>query len=112
MYLEPIMYDENDQEIRLPTHKIVCPDCRGEGTHALHGLAITADEWAEWDEDDRETYRNGGYDTVCETCNGLRVLDEVDEGQMSPEELQSWHEWERDAWAMASIERSERMIGA
>ena len=57
-----------------------CPDCRGNGTVALHGIAITADEFHEWHEDEQESYRNGDYDTVCETCGG--------KGTVTQEELE------------------------
>ncbi len=49
-----------------------CPECRGKGTLALHGMAITADEWngPDWDDDMRDNYMAGHYDTLCEFCNG------------------------------------------
>ena len=54
-----------------------CPNCRGKGTVALHGIAIPADEFRnEWHEDEQEAYLNGDYDTVCETCNGSGTVTE------------------------------------
>lgn len=61
--------DGFDVEHELPTKFEVCDGCRGKGTHVnrnIDGNGITAGEWAEWDEDDRETYMSGGYDVTCE----------------------------------------------
>jgi hypothetical protein len=52
------------------TDWIVCPDCHGEGKHALHGIALTESDRAEWSEDELEDYREGLYDTLCVTCHG------------------------------------------
>lgn len=55
----------------------VCTTCRGKGTHTnknIDGNGITSSEWAEWDEDERQTYMSGGYDVRCEECEGNKVV--------------------------------------
>lgn len=55
----------------------VCPACEGRGSHvnpSIDDRGITSSEWAEWDEDDRETYISGGYDVSCYECGGQRVV--------------------------------------
>jgi RecJ-like exonuclease len=65
-------------EVEVPTYKQVCSRCDGEGKHtnpSIDGNGITSSEWAEWDDEDRETYMSGGYDVVCEECHGANVVD-------------------------------------
>lgn len=68
------------REVRLPTHKEVCPACRGEGSHvhpSIDANGLTADDFAE-DPDFAEDYFRGAYDIGCQHCRGLRVVDEID----------------------------------
>jgi hypothetical protein len=71
------LLDDEGEPVSLPTKFELCSRCQGAGTHvhpSIDGNGITQSEWAEWDEDDRETYRSGGYDVCCETCKGERVV--------------------------------------
>jgi len=54
-----------------------CERCRGKGTQALHGIAITSDEFygPDWDAQMREDYMNGLYDTPCTLCGGSGRID-------------------------------------
>ena len=61
-----------------------CEECEGRGTVALHGIAITASEFDEWDGDEIEAYSNGSYDTTCEACEGS--------GKVDPEAAESYQE--------------------
>ncbi len=59
----------------------VCQTCEGRGSHvnpSIDDNGITQSEWAEWDEDERETYRSGGYDVTCYECGGQRVVEVPD----------------------------------
>ena len=92
----------------------VCPECDGRGERALHGIAITGDEWngPDWDDDSREAYVRGDYDTVCECCNGARVIVVLDRERATPEQVAAYdgeQEAEADyrAWCAA-----ERRLGA
>lgn len=57
-----------------------CDNCSGKGHVALHGYAITMDEWygPDWDDQMREDYLSGGYDTPCEVCKGKGFFTEDD----------------------------------
>ncbi len=54
-----------------------CEDCRGKGTRTLHGIAITMDEFngPDWDDQMRDDYFSGVYDTRCEMCDGTGKID-------------------------------------
>jgi hypothetical protein len=74
-----ITFDKHGDEVELhlPAKFILCSRCQGAGTHtnpSIDGNGITGSEWAEWDDEDRETYMSGGYDVTCETCKGERVV--------------------------------------
>lgn len=85
---------ENDdgEEIghEFPAKKEVCGRCLGEGKHtdpSIDGHGISQEEWAnEWDEESRENYFSGVYDVTCSVCNGLRVVDVIDEGSFTAED--------------------------
>jgi hypothetical protein len=47
-----------------------CENCRGTGTTALNGAALTAQDLEEWSEDELADYASGQYDTVCDICDG------------------------------------------
>lgn len=83
------LYDDDcDEPIKLPTRKVVCPRCRGEGTHmnpAIDGNGISTDDECWQDDGFREMYFSGGYDVTCEECNGANVIDELDEEAAGPE---------------------------
>lgn len=52
----------------------ICPRCEGEGKvdHPAFSNGITSGEWADWDQDDRDSYMGGAYDVAC-GCEGGRV---------------------------------------
>lgn len=90
----------------------VCQDCDGRGSHALHGIAITGDEWngPDWDDDSREAYIRGDYDTVCPTCKGKRVVLVLDRQRATKAQIEAY---DADLEAAAEIraeERSERIL--
>lgn len=107
------VYNEDGDEVVVKSHKVVCPDCRGEGTHvnrAIDGNGITAEEfYDEWDDESREMYLTGGYDVVCETCKGKNVIDEADERDPN---YNLWIKEQRDLAEMYAIEAAERRMGA
>lgn len=76
------MGDIADAEVTevIPAKWVICPRCEGNGKHDHPAFAngITSSEFAEWDDDERETYRSGGYDVTCDECHGsgkVRVPD-------------------------------------
>ena len=57
-----------------------CPTCRGKGTQALYGIALTQADREDWSDDELDDYKNGLYDTPCGDCGG--------DGQ-----VESYQEW-------------------
>lgn len=109
------LYDDDGNEIKLPSIKEVCPRCRGEGKHvnpAIDGNGITQSEMAELGDDFREDYLAGVYDVPCEECGGLRVIDAVDEERCDPELLKRWQDWQRDEAEYRAQVAAERRMGA
>lgn len=70
--------DEGNEIVAyLPAEYIVCPECRGEGSHCnrnIDGNGITASDWDQWDLEERESYFSGHYDVPCTECDGKRVI--------------------------------------
>lgn len=113
-----VVYMEDDArqewaEVTLPTVKVVCPRCHGEGTHTNPSIgAITSDEWAnDWDDDERAGYLSGRYDVTCEECHGSNVVDVVDAERCSPELLAAYEAQEREMSNLRAMEAQERAYG-
>ncbi len=56
-------------DYEVPTMFVICGRCEGHGTHcnpSIDGNGISGEEFAEWDEDEREGYFAGRYDVRCE----------------------------------------------
>lgn len=108
-----ILYDDDEQPIKLPMERIVCPTCRGEGkivNPAIDGHGIPADDEC-WDDDDfREGYFGGRYDITCPECDGRNVIDIVDEEALytDPELFERWRKASEDAWRDEQAEQMER----
>lgn len=59
----------------------VCPTCDGRGQYvnpSIDSHGISAQEWNEWDDEDRISYFRGGYDIPCAECGGRRVVPKPD----------------------------------
>lgn len=73
-------HGDGQRQLMLPGHYVVCPRCRGKGSHvnpAVDGHGISAEEFAE-DPDFAEGYFSGRYDVSCEECRGERVVAQID----------------------------------
>lgn len=109
-----VVYDDDDVEHQLPTTWGVCPTCRGEGKHSNPSIdcgGLSNDDFAD-DPDFAEDYMRGAYDVECYGCNGLRVVQVIDEARMS-DELMAMHEADRRAAAeLRAMEAAERRMGA
>lgn len=111
---ETITIYHGDCEEEMPARFAVCPTCGGRGSQALHGIAITADEWngPDWDDESREMYLSGGYDTVCPECRGQRVVLVPDRARATKRQLSAWYEMRRhDAECRREQEMEARMLG-
>jgi hypothetical protein len=52
----------------------ICCNCNGEGCHSKKLGVIDP---SDWDNDSLDDYMNGGYDSICELCDGTgKVLTE------------------------------------
>lgn len=116
-YARFVIDEDTDEEVRGPikldTRWMICECCRGEGSHALHGMAIDSDTWNfSWDYEEREAYLSGGYDTPCGECNGNGKVREVDWDYVDPDIKKHWEEWEHDRWQMDMEMAAERRMGA
>ena len=103
-----------DVERELPAKYEVCPRCRGAGKHTnpnIDGNGITASEWAEWDDDEREGYFTGRYDVTCHECGGLRVVLVVDEDACDPGLLDAYRDACADAAYVDHMAAQERAMG-
>lgn len=110
------MDEDTNEEFRAPTKLPmkweICHCCSGNGSHALHAIAITADEWDEWDYDSREDYFSGVYDTACGECNGSGKLKVINFDYISDEVKKAWDEWENDRYEYLAEVEAERRMGA
>ena len=102
-----VVYDDNDNELELPTTWEVCPRCNGTGVHDAWEGGLTSSEMHELDDDFFEDYAAGRYDVPCSECNGERLVAIVDEDALTPEQARAWLadcEWRADAAAERAME--------
>jgi len=99
-------------QTKLPMRWEICSCCSGNGTHALHAIAITQDEWEDWDYDSREDYFSGKYDTECGECNGSGKVSAVDFEYLPTIVQEAWEEWENDRYEYLAEIEAERRMGA
>lgn len=107
--------EEGDDVVHfLPAAYEVCGTCRGKGSHVnrnIDGNGITGSEWAELDDSDpefRENYFSGVYDVACEECDGLRVIQVIDEDRCSPEQKKVMEDYYRDQAESARWDAEDR----
>jgi len=84
---------------------IVCPTCKGNGTHGPGWVMTQADvDEMGYDEFDEymENMQEGRYDVPCEECKGQRVV----KGECP---CSSCEEDREDEYQMRELERMERM---
>jgi len=116
---------ENDEgeeiEYELPSKKEVCQRCEGHGTHLNPSIgehAYSQEEFErEFDDEEKEAYftRGGMYDVPCKVCKGARVVDVVDDSNLSTEEveiLKIYEERLADDAAYDAMCAEERRMGA
>lgn len=87
------IYGEDDdgdfeEEVEVPSKWEICQECRGNGTHVnrnIDGNGLTAEQWEDWDDEEREGYFSGRYDVQCKECAGTGKIQVVDYESCSPE---------------------------
>lgn len=70
--------EEEPREIVLRAVYIVCPTCKGTGSHVNPSVDMNGLSQEDFDDDPgfREDYFGGVYDVTCNTCGGKRVIPE------------------------------------
>jgi hypothetical protein len=84
-------------EVKLPSMKIVCPYCHGEGTHtnrSIDGNGLTQRDLEFLDSEFSRSYIRGDYDITCESCKGLRVIDVPNVDAMSKKLKEAYYKAE------------------
>lgn len=104
---------EEGEEIEASAQFVVCGVCDGKGSHvnpSIDAHGITGEEWAEWGDDEKESYLAGGYDVPCNRCGGRRVVPTIDEHE--PAHVQkAFHARARAQWALAREISHEQEMG-
>lgn len=96
---ESFEYEKDIQKVMLPTNRVVCPSCNGDGmvsrTDIDSSLIFDSCE-ADGDHEGMERVRNGEYMKRCDTCNGRNVIDEFDMEffeEFYPKEFKIYEDW-------------------
>lgn len=108
-----VVYDDDDVEHELPTTWGVCPTCRGEGKHTNPSIdcnGLTRDDFDD-DPDFADSYMSGHYDVTCYGCEGLRVVQVIDESRMSDDLRAMWEADRRADADCRAMEAAERRMG-
>lgn len=107
--------DGDPIEFVLPVRMQVCDTCGGKGTHvnpSIDSHGITAEEWSEWDDEEREGYFSGHYDITCYRCSGTNVTPEIDRERAAVDALKAWDEECKSLADDRRCQESERRYGA
>jgi hypothetical protein len=120
-FTHPALFDEETGKptlLMLPSQKIVCPCCRGEGHHFRSDLdenALIQGIEEDGDDESWEAYQRGSFNQRCIKCNGLRVVDEIDWDYFYsnyPAQAKEIREWQREEAADRRYREMERRMGA
>ena len=106
--------DELGDIVQLPSKKVVCPRCNGQGTHvnsAIDGNGLTYENFND-NPDFYSAYFKGRYDVICNTCNGQNVVDVLNEDECTPEQIKAHFEYLEDLRQEESGNEAERRAGA
>jgi len=116
---DPVLWgiDGYDDGFPLPSKKEICPTCHGNGAHGRNLGAYTEDdlerEFGGGHERQQflDDWRAGMYDSACEACHGIRVIDVPDRNQMTPEIRELYDAQEQETLLDHAIARAERAAG-
>jgi hypothetical protein len=104
-------FDDDENEVTLPSCWEICDHCRGEGRSSAYLGAFTRDELDD-DPEFFEDYRAGRYDRTCEECGGSGKVKVVDRESADPAALEAYDAQQRELAETRAIERAERAMGA
>jgi hypothetical protein len=105
------------EQVEVPTHRIVCPACNGEGVLAGdYGYVYTHEDcYSPEDgpvEDHYEYYhKRETTKQCCFKCNGNNVVDVPDLSKLTPEQKQGHKLAEEHNDAIEAMHRSEKRYG-
>lgn len=111
-------FEDHNVKIMLPTNKIVCPTCGGEGRMSrtdIDSSMIYDNAQEDGDFDTMEAVRRGDFMTHCTTCNGNNVVDEMDMEYFAnqyPKEYTMYIHYLDCAWDSDATQEAERRMGA
>jgi len=110
----PVLYLEDGTEKPLPTRWVVCPVCKGAGSHVNPSIDCGGISAEDFDQDPEFTdaYARGVYDVTCHKCEGRTTVRAVNLEALTPEELKAYQRQERDRRELDAMERAEFMRGA
>ena len=82
-FTHPALVDDFEETIvfLLPTNRSICHCCNGYGYHFRSDLdenKLIESMEEDGDFEGLEDYRRGGFDQICQNCNGQKVIDEID----------------------------------
>lgn len=109
-----ILFEDDEDELKLPARYEVCRRCDGKGTHvnpAVDGHGISPEEFVE-DPDFEEAYFSGRYDVNCYECSGKCVVLVVYEELCTENDLKIYHQHLQDEATDRAIETMELRMGA
>lgn len=104
--------DHLGQRIDIFTLNEVCPVCQGRGKHSQNLGAFAGDEMDEMGDEFRQDYIAGYYDTQCEECKGLRVVEVLDRTKTAGRVVALIDGMISDHEDMYATEAAERRAGA
>lgn len=102
----PTVWNDDGQEIELPSKWMVCPTCQGKGTHvnpSIDSGGLVYDDRADLEFVD--DYMAGNYDVQCSQCEGRTTVLGIDFDRMSADERRMWDE----QVAQERMDHDERM---
>jgi len=91
-------YSALDLEIELPAKWIVCPTCRGAGSHVNPSIdcgGISASDFRD-DPDFADDYMAGTYDVTCSRCAGRTTVQVADRAAMDDHTRELYDQDQRD----------------
>lgn len=102
-----------EEEVVLPSKFVVCPRCRGKGTHvnpSIDGNGLTREDFDE-DPDFEEAYFRGDYDVACYECRGRRVVLTLDREKATKEQAAAYDADQADIAECDAIHAAEIRMG-
>jgi hypothetical protein len=108
----PTLYNEDGSETVLPFEWHICSACNGRGKSSAYLGAYTADEMHEAGPDFYEEYMAGGYDRICDECDGAGKVKRVAWSKLTKAQKREYREQVAAEREMRAIEAAERRMGA